>query len=172
MGSRLPPYICQFCASEVPADEDCKCAVKQKEAARILDSGQRQAFSSGAVRDCQVGKGRMDLLPMRALMEISKHFEAGAEKYEARNWEKGINLSRYADSAMRHFAKFMIGQTDEPHLLAACWNMLCLLDTQLRIREGSLPQELDDIPIQGQSYIATRPAPETLPPPCPTYGWD
>ena len=30
----------------------------------ILDSGERRTFESGAVRDIQVGKGRMDLVPL------------------------------------------------------------------------------------------------------------
>jgi hypothetical protein len=28
----------------------------------------------------------------------------------------------------------------------ACWNLLCLLDTQARIEEGLLPEELNDLP--------------------------
>ena len=35
-----------------------------KETARILDSGNRREFESGAVRDIQEGKGRCDLLPL------------------------------------------------------------------------------------------------------------
>ena len=30
---------------------------------KILDSGERRQFASGAVRDIQEGKGRYDLLP-------------------------------------------------------------------------------------------------------------
>ena len=37
----------------------------------ILDSGTRREFSSGAVRDMASGKGRMDLLPWAAIMEVS-----------------------------------------------------------------------------------------------------
>lgn len=33
-------------------------------APHILDSGERTQFESGAVRDCQAGKGRCDLLPL------------------------------------------------------------------------------------------------------------
>ena len=38
---------------------------------QIKDSGKRTEFASGAVRDMQTGKGRMDLLPWEALMEVS-----------------------------------------------------------------------------------------------------
>lgn len=113
---------------------------------KLKDSGDRRKFKTGAVRDMSKGKGRMDLLPMRALIEVSKIYEAGCEKYGERNWEKGIPLHSYVDSAMRHLAKFMIGKRDEPHLRQAIWNLLCLLELQERILEGVLPQELNDLP--------------------------
>lgn len=112
----------------------------------ILDSGQRDEFATGAVRDCHAGKGRMDLLPLRALMRLAQHYEAGCQKYGDRNWEKGIPLSRYFDSAMRHLCKWALGWNDEPHLVAAAWNILCLLETVLRMEEGALPKELADMP--------------------------
>lgn len=113
---------------------------------KLPDSGKRRKFKTGAVRDIQEGKGRMDLLPMRALMELSKLYEAGCLKYGDRNWEKGIDLHAFADSGMRHFAKFMLGQNDEPHLVQAAWNIMCLLDIVLRIRDGVLPKDLFDLP--------------------------
>ena len=112
----------------------------------LKDSGTRSEFDTGAVRDGQTGKGRMDLLPVRALIEVAKIFESGAAKYEDRNWEKGIPLSRFMDSGLRHAMKFLRGDLDEPHLAMACWNFLCLLDTQKRIEEGRLPMSLNDLP--------------------------
>lgn len=47
----------------------------------IKDSGERTQFETGAVRDMHSGKGRMDLLPWEALIEVSKHCEEGALKY-------------------------------------------------------------------------------------------
>ena len=41
----------------------------------IKDSGNRTEFSTGAHRDIQHGKGRMDLLPWYGIMEVSKHCE-------------------------------------------------------------------------------------------------
>jgi hypothetical protein len=112
----------------------------------IKDSGTRTEFTTGAVRDAQEGKGRMDLLPVRAIFEVAKILESGANKYAARNWEKGIPLSRYADSGMRHFLKYLRGDRDEPHDAMACWNFLCLIETRMRIEEGLLPAELNDLP--------------------------
>lgn len=112
----------------------------------IKDSGERSQFSTGAQRDCQAGKGRMDLLPFRALIEVAKVYEEGAKKYNDNNWRKGIPLSRYVDSGTRHLAKWMIGWRDEPHLAQACWNLLCLIETSQMIEEGLLPAELNDLP--------------------------
>lgn len=110
------------------------------------DSGKRSDFGTGAVRDGQEGKGRLDLMPPRAIIEVAKVMEKGAKKYAARNWEKGIPLSRFMDSGLRHALKYLRGDRDEPHLAMACWNFVCCLETQMRIEEGLLPAELNDLP--------------------------
>lgn len=112
----------------------------------IKDSGERSEFSTGAVRDCHKGKGRMDLLPVSAIIEVAKIFEAGAEKYEGRNWEKGIPVHRYVDSGLRHAMKWLRGDRDEPHLAQACWNFLCALDTVERVKDGRLPHGIYNTP--------------------------
>lgn len=58
-------------------------------------------------------------------LEVSIHFEEGARKYAERNWEKGIPISRYVDSGLRHFLKFVRGDEDERHDRAFVWNVLC-----------------------------------------------
>ena len=90
----------------------------------IKDSGNRRTFSTGAKRDMSEGKGRMDLLPWDAVIEISKHCENGAKKYGEHNVDKGIPTSSLCDSAARHLAKYLAGHTDEDHLLASAWNLL------------------------------------------------
>ena len=112
----------------------------------VKDSGKRQEFSTGAVRDIQIGKGRFDLLPPRALKRLAKHFENGAKKYGDRNWEKGMPLSRYIDSALRHLFAIQEGNQDEDHKAAVCWNILCLIELEERIELGLLPKELNDLP--------------------------
>ena len=101
----------------------------------IKDSGNRREFSTGAVRDIQVGKGRMDLLPWAAIMEVSKHCEAGALKYGEHNVDKGIPTHSLLDSAMRHAAKYLEGYDDEPHLTAAAWNLLWAIQMELTHEE-------------------------------------
>lgn len=106
----------------------------------ILDSGERTDFGTGAVRDMHEGKGRCDLLPPNALLRLARHFESGSKKYGDRNWELGIPCHSFADSGMRHLLKFMAGDTDEDHLIAAIWNLMCLAETEM------LRPEMQDIP--------------------------
>lgn len=110
----------------------------------IKDSGERREFGTGAVRDMSEGKGRMDLLPWAAIMEVSKHCENGAKKYGAHNVDKGLPTSSFADSATRHIAKWIDGWTDEPHLLAAAWNLLWAIQMELK------HPELCDVPWKGE----------------------
>ena len=112
----------------------------------IKDSGKRQEFTTGSRRDTRDGKGRFDLLPMRALKRLARHFEAGALKYGDRNWEKGQPISRYVDSAFRHLAAYTQGERDEDHLIAAAWNIMCAADTEERVAVKLLPKELNDVP--------------------------
>lgn len=63
------------------------------------------------------------------VLELSKHFEAGAKKYGERNWEKGIPTHCYIDSAVRHLLKHLRGDTDEPHDRAFVWNIVCCIWT-------------------------------------------
>lgn len=70
-----------------------------------------------------------------ALLEVAKHYEDGAKKYAERNWEKGIPVHCYVDSGVRHYLKFLRGDTDEPHDRAFLWNMLGLLWTHNKLPE-------------------------------------
>ena len=78
--------------------------------------------------------------PACALLRLSKHYEAGAVKYAPRNWEKGLPISSFIDSGIRHLLKCVDGQTDEDRLVAAAWNIMCAM-----WMEEKHP-ELQDIP--------------------------
>jgi len=62
-------------------------------------------------------------------LELAIHFEEGCKKYGERNWEKGIPPHRYIDSAVRHYLKYLRGDTDERHDRALVWNICCLIWT-------------------------------------------
>ena len=157
-----------------------------EEKPRILDSGERRQFETGAVRDIQEGKGRCDLMPLEVVakilngdslynpdlvvgrialfknsdyqetthlygalfhfaerwperrldmtgvfadmfLEVAKHFEEGAEKYGENNWQKGLPVHCYIDSAVRHYLKWLRGDKDEPHDRAFVWNLICCI---------------------------------------------
>jgi hypothetical protein len=114
--------------------------------AEILDSGSRREFSTGAVRDMAEGKGDMFSLPAAAILRLSKHYELGAKKYTRLNYQKGIPVSSFMDSALRHIFKYLDGWDDEDHLSAAAFNILgaiqmeernpAMQDVEARIADG------------------------------------
>lgn len=74
------------------------------------------------------------------VLDLAKHFEEGAKKYGERNWEKGLPVHCYIDSAVRHYLKWCRGDKDEPHDRAFVWNLVCCIWT-MRHRP-----DLDDLP--------------------------
>ena len=75
-----------------------------------------------------------------AMLEVAIHFEEGCKKYGERNFENGIPLHCYIDSAVRHYLKFLRGDDDERHDRAFLWNLLCCLWTQRN------KPEMNDLP--------------------------
>jgi len=116
------------------------------------DSGARQAFATGSVRDLATGKGRFDLIPTAPLRRLAGLYERGAQKYGDRNWEKGQPLMRYVDSAMRHLNCLVAGEPEEDHASAVAWNMFGYVQTLEGIAAGRLPKELDDRPPPEPQY--------------------
>ena len=62
-------------------------------------------------------------------LQVAIHFEEGAKKYGENNWQKGIPVHCYIDSAVRHYLKFLRGDMDERHDRAFVWNILCCIWT-------------------------------------------
>lgn len=108
-------------------------------------------FDTGAERDTG-GKGRCDLLPHSALLRVSRQMEGALADHEERNWERGIPMHSFLDSAMRHLFKYMDGWVDEDHLAAAATNVLMALWT-----EDHMP-EMQDIPTRPEhdEYLSFR----------------
>lgn len=61
------------------------------------------------------------------LLEVSIHYEEGCKKYGENNWQKGIPVNCYLDSAIRHYLKYRRGDKDEPHDRAFVWNIMCCI---------------------------------------------
>lgn len=91
------------------------------------DSGERQSFESGMVRDTQDGKPRYDLIPVGPLKRLAGLYARGAEKYDADNWQKGQPYSRAYASLFRHLIQWRAGENDEDHLAAVAWNAFALM---------------------------------------------
>ncbi len=98
----------------------------------VKDSGKRDAFSSGMVRDTQENKtdySRVFDGPM--LDRWAEHITKGAVKYPdvspgVPNWTlaNGENeLIRFKKSAIRHFRQWLRGDTDEDHASACYFNI-------------------------------------------------
>jgi len=110
------------------------------------DSGHRRTFPTGAQRDRADGKGRYDLISPIAIQRLSGIYERGAKKYSDRNYERGINLSQFLDSALRHLFQLVEGKQDEDHAAACLWNIASFIHTEELINRGILPEELNDLP--------------------------
>lgn len=117
------------------------------------DSGDRQKWTTGSVRDLATGKGRFDLIPTEPLRRLAQLYERGSVKYGDRNWEKGQPLMRYIDSAMRHINCLIAGEPLEDHAAAVVWNMFSFMYTKTKIEASLLPKELNDMPPPEAQYI-------------------
>ena len=114
--------------------------------AELPDTGARTVYPTGAVRDASTGKGHFHSIPPSALRRLAKRFEDGALKYSKNNWMKGIALSHYQDSLLRHTLAWAEGDTSEDHLGAILWNAAAMDWTEQAIAAGCLPSELNDLP--------------------------
>lgn len=113
---------------------------------KMHSSGQYDTYRGGAVRDCRDGKGRYDLINPYVMGRLAKWFELGGKGKGDRNWEEGISLSRFWDSACRHWYQVMAREHSEDHPIAAMWNIHGYIATEWWIKQGILPPELDDMP--------------------------
>ena len=96
-------------------------------------------------------KPRMNLLPPKAIIEVSKVLTFGAEKYDAENWRKLDDLqNRYTAGALRHIFAHMDGEQLDPETnLSHLAHALCCLLFKLEIElenakiEEEKPRETD-----------------------------
>lgn len=90
------------------------------------DSGQREQFSTGMVRDVQKGKPRFDLTWKPLYWRWAELMGRGAEKYGENNWMKAATteeMNRFKASAERHLQQYLRGDTDEDHAAAVIFNL-------------------------------------------------
>ncbi len=122
------PVPCRICGQKswfsmrMPPEWTCeRCS---------MDGGQAKTTEEGVKYDS--GKARWDLLPFDALDEVAEVLRYGANKYAARNWEKGMAWSRLLGAALRHLGAWALGndvdeESEMPHLAHAACCVLMLL---------------------------------------------
>ena len=92
----------------------------------VKDSGKRESYQSGMIRDTQDDKPRYDLIYLPLLKDWANLMGGGAKKYGEKNWEKSNSieeLNRFKASAFRHFIQFINGEEDEAHHAAVLFNI-------------------------------------------------
>lgn len=97
------------------------------------DSGAREEYASGMVRDTVAGKPRYDLIALAPLKRLAELYARGAEKYGDRNWQLANSpeeMQRFRGSAFRHFVQWLNGEVDEDHAIAAVWNIFAVIQLE------------------------------------------
>lgn len=93
----------------------------------VKDSGVREAFDSGMVRDTAEDKVDYSLVYQGPMIDRwAAHLTLGAKKYEKNNWMKArgqAELDRFVASACRHFRQWLRGDVDEDHAAATFFNI-------------------------------------------------
>lgn len=110
---------------------------------QVKDSGAREEYASGMVRDTEAGKPRFDLIlpegvPFESqfLTRIASHMTKGIAKYGPRNWEKAEGkeeYERFKRSAQRHLMQWLCGDRDEDHAAAVFFNLLAAETVKYRM---------------------------------------
>ena len=98
----------------------------------VTGQGKMERTEFGANREANDGRGRFDLLPYEAMEALAKWYEAGANKYAERNWEKGLSVKDCINRMVRHSLKAANGWTDEDHLAAVMWNAAAVITLMQR----------------------------------------
>lgn len=93
----------------------------------VKDSGKRQEFAGGMVRDVTEGKIDYTLCLDGPMFERwAEHMTKGASKYSKRNWmlaQDEAVYERARESALRHFIAWLKNIRDEDHAAAVYFNI-------------------------------------------------
>ena len=75
---------------------------------------------------------QFDQIPIEPLMELARHYGAGAAKYEAHQFRKGYEWSKSFNALMRHAFAWWGGEMTDPetktdHMAAVAWHAFNLM---------------------------------------------
>lgn len=108
----------------------------------VKDSGERQVFSGGMMRDVQTGKLDIWRVFVGPLVErLADHLTKGATKYPdvtplVPNWTLAAGpeeMARFKASAARHFWQWFNNVSDEDHFAATVFNMNGFEETKRKL---------------------------------------
>ena len=94
-----------------------------RDIAMFAQTGDYRDLSDAIIHFSNVRKWNL----AETMLETSIQYEEGANKYGENNWQKGLPTWCYIDSAVRHYLKWLRGDTDESHDRAFVWNLLCCM---------------------------------------------
>ena len=87
-------------------------------------------------------KPRYDLIPPTVLHALAIHYAKGSEKYDERNWEKGLSWCTTYRALQSHANTWFMGQTfdDDPsmsdyrahHMISVIWNAIAIYEYERR----------------------------------------
>lgn len=93
---------------------------------KTFDSGEREVFSTGMVRDIQTNKPRYDLVDWPMITRWAELMGRGAVKYGENNWKQAATeaeRNRFRASALRHCIQYFMGDRTEDHAAAVYFNL-------------------------------------------------
>ncbi len=104
------------------------------------DSGKREEFTGGMVRDTQDDKPRYDLLDRAFLKRWAELMARGAKKYGEETWRLASGereLQRFKASATRHLFQWLDGDTTEDHAAAVAFNLAGAEMVATKLKKGA-----------------------------------
>lgn len=92
---------------------------------------------SGPARKHDAEKARIDLIAPEFIFGTAEILKFGIEKYDVRNWEKGVSWGRCFAALMRHMWAWWAGEKNDaesgkPHLWHACCCLMFLVAYEAR----------------------------------------
>lgn len=128
-------------------------------------------LKAGGVKH-DTGKPRYDLMPQEFLDGVAEVLTYGANKYEDRNWEKGMRWGRPFAALMRHMWAWWGGEdldpeTKMPHLWHAGCNLAFLIAFRARkigVDDRALPEDYQQKVLAACAAAAYAPGPRQTQP--------
>ena len=106
----------------------------------VSKNGMKTTKNEGVKNDS--GKVRLDLIPPEVIFALGDILTKGAEKYEERNWEKGMKWGRVYGALMRHLWTWWSGdnldkETGKSHL----WHAACCIAFLITYEERKIGED-------------------------------